>query len=324
MNAFMIMCHKNAHQVIRLAGKCVTKNTDVIIHADNLMDDAEYQLLTNFAAAKKGVYLTERRLHGTLDTRSLVDIAIEMVNCAKNIEDSENKHYKYYALLSGQDYLIKPMHWIEKQLEQLYPKPLIDCTPYSKSNWIYYKFRQSFIDKKYSEWIKNNLKKHAVIRKPFRLSEMFLRKLGELCKRDCYSELQKENIALYGGSAWWILPDIVMSFILDELKKNTYYIYLLLEQSNTPEETFFQILTMRSPVADQVDVNPEDMVAQNCKTWAYFSDDGKPFKGHPYIFTAHEFDKLRNSECWIARKFDETEDKSILDLLDQQVLEAIL
>ena len=116
------------------------------------------------------------------------------------------------------------------------------------------------------------------------------------------------------------MPDIVINYIIQEYNGNKEYIHFMLDESQTPEETFFQILTMRSPVSNLVEVNPIEMVAQNCKTWAYFSDDGKPFKGHPYIFTTQEFDKLCASECWFARKFDETVDNEIFDLIDQKLL----
>ena len=128
------------------------------------------------------------------------------------------------------------------------------------------------------------------------------------------------GIPLYGGSAWWALPDVAMDYILSEYTANPPYVSALLG-TNTPEETFFQIMTMRSPVKDLVHINPADMTEQNCKTWAYFSDVGKPFKGHPYIFTVNEYQKLIASDAWIARKFDSAVDSEILDMLDSFIRE---
>lgn len=126
-------------------------------------------------------------------------------------------------------------------------------------------------------------------------------------------------MALYGGSAWWILPDVAIKYIYKEYKDNSDVVKMLLE-TYTPEETFFQIMTMRSPVKNQVEINPKDMVAQNCKTWAYFSDEGKPFKGHPYVFTIDEFDKLKKSGYWFARKFDSEQDMEIINKIRQELL----
>lgn len=320
MNVCMIMCHKNAKQVIRLATRCITQNTDVIIHADCDMNNKEYKHIEEYVKNAGGVYLAHRRFHGVLDTRSLVDIVLEMIRCAKVVEQEKAKRYQYYFLLSGQDYLIKPMRWIESQLDSLYPKPLIDCTPYSDTNWIYYKFRNGSTSLRINKFIGKRLKDRPFLRKPFRLTELVLQRFEEMSKRNTYARLDREQVRLFGGSAWWVLPDIVINYIIQEYNGNKEYIHFMLDESQTPEETFFQILTMRSPVSNLVEVNPIEMVAQNCKTWAYFSDDGKPFKGHPYIFTTQEFDKLCASECWFARKFDETVDNEIFDLIDQKLL----
>ena len=74
---------------------------------------------------------------------------------------------------------------------------------------------------------------------------------------------------------------------------------------------------MKSDLQDLVEINPIDMIGQNCKTWAYFFDEDKPFKGHPYIFTENEYDKLIKKNCWIAKKFDISISKDILELLDK-------
>lgn len=318
MNAFMIMWHKNVQQVIRLAERCATDKTDVYIHSDVNVPKNEYSELVAYASRKANIYLTAKRYHGVLDTRSLCDIAFEMIKCAKQTEKETGRKYGYFALLSGQDYLLKPMIWIEKELEEMYPQPLIDCTPYAKTNWIYHKFADPSLLLDYHRWI-NELPK-GLLRKCFRVTELICRKIMRQLSSGVYKELCNEEVALYGGSAWWILPDQAIDYILDETEKKPTYVQTLLNETNTPEETFFQVMTMRSPVAKMVDVNHVDMVAQNCKTWAYFADEGKPFKGHPYVFTEREYEKLKTSSFWIARKFDITVDSKILDLLDVNLL----
>ena len=61
MNLFMIMGHKNAKQIIRMAKWLKTTESDVIIHCDSYMDDYEYKLLLNFSY-QSGVYITKKRL----------------------------------------------------------------------------------------------------------------------------------------------------------------------------------------------------------------------------------------------------------------------
>ncbi len=245
---------------------------------------------------------------------------MEMIQKAKEIEQKEQKEYQYYLLCSGQDYLIKPMSLVESELSTSYPKPFIDCTPYATDNWVYKKFRTTVALEAFAAWFRATFKK-GLLQNGFRLIRYMLARLFAICHMTTYDKMIKKGWKLYGGSAWWILPDKVIDFIYEEyFHKKSKELDILLDGSITPEETFFQIMTMRSPVCDLVDVNPTTMVAQNCKTWAYFSDVDKPFKCHPYIFTTKEFEKLQKSSCWFARKFDSHVDSDILDMIDNIIL----
>ncbi len=317
MNAIMIMCHKNMEQVARLIKRCKSKETRIILHIDFRYDLSERETQ---CFETEGVYFTEKRLEGELDTRSLVDIAMLMVEKAQWVEKEENIHFSYYLLLSGQDYLTKSIEFINKELKNSYPRPYIDCTPYDKKNWIYHKFKNNPYIFKYHAWVSRTFREGSLCRKAFRFLGSLFAYCSRLLKWNDYNYFKRNKVALYGGSAWWILPDGAIAYIVEEWNKKEKYLTRLLS-SYTPEETFFQIMVMRSPIRDLVSINPMDMVEQNCKTWAYFSDTDKPFKGHPYIFTTQEYEKLINKDCWIARKFDIREDSGIFDLLDKNIQE---
>ena len=309
------MCHKNPNQVIRLIDRCKNSNVDIVVHADINMSSQDYGILESYIRKKQGVFLTNKRLHGELDKRSLVDIVFEMLESAMKYSKQNDVHYKYFALLSGQDYLVKSIDWICEKLDENYPKPFIDCTPYHKDNWLYKKFNFSPSFVKYNEWITKSFKK-GFIRSSIRCSAVIYNFITcKILKKSVASYLIKNNVELYGGSAWWILPDIAIDYIYKN--KDSKISSYILDNVRTPEENYFQIMTMRSPIMELVQLNPYDMVEQNCKTWAYFSDEGKPFKGHPYIFTIQEAEKLENTDFWIARKFDEKIDNDIFDIIDE-------
>ena len=262
---------------------------------------------------------------GELDTKSLVEIVFLLIKRVKEIEKEEKIHFDYYLLLSGQDYLTKPICYINAQLKKSYPKPFIDCTPYDKSNWIYYKFNSIFGIRNFQSWVSEKFPKKGIrhlFRLFFRGVGIMAEKIVQFFHKTDYDYIKKKGVTLYGGSAWWILPDIVIDFIMQERVNNADWFKCLLN-SYTPEETFFQTLSMRSPIKELIELNPIDWVAQNCKTWAYFSDIDKPFKGHPYIFTENEYNKLIKKGCWIARKFDITISSKIFDLLDKYMENAI-
>ena len=319
MFIYMIMCHKNAKQVMRLAKRLKTDESDVMIHADSEMPDC--RLLFDFAD-KNGIYYTKKRIHGQLNTRSLVDIPMIMIDEIEEIQRREGKIYLYYALLSGQDYPIKPIHEINQELRRAYPIPLIDCTPYHESNWISKKF---LINKKMvQQWNKISSMPAGIRRKLYRLlyyAIHFFDHYYMIRKRKTTKDLL-DGIDLYGGSEWWVLPNKTISFISREYHSNLPHVKAILDESLTPDETFFQIETMRSEQKNLVVINPIDQREQNCKTWAYFSDENTPFMGHPYIITEDEYDKIANTECWFARKFDETESSIVLDMIDKRILDC--
>lgn len=308
MIAYMIMCHKNPEQVLRLADHLKTQNSDVFIHCDKRMESHDIEKII------RGGYSTISNRSGMLDDRSLVDIVFDLIKCVKQNEKESNIHYRYYALVSGQDYPIKNVDNINQNLIKNYPQPYIDCTPYSKNNWIFYKFDSKDWLIKIHRMITINIKKGSIIRKIFRAILYVLQKMISCLHMTDYYWFKKKGIDLYGGSAWWILPDKIIDFITKNMNEN--FSKRLLE-TRTPEETYFQTMAKCSPLGKYIEVNSPDTITQNCKTWAYFSDEGKPFVGHPYIFTVQEYEKLAQSDRWFARKFDETKDNEILDLLDK-------
>lgn len=220
-------------------------------------------------------------------------------------------------LLSGQDYPIKRVDWIESELKKEYPHPYIDCTPYNKNNWIYHKFQTSKFVLQLSRYIQT-LKK-GIVRDLFRIIRKIYLEIIEKCGLTTYNWFCRKRIDVYGGSAWWILPDLVINYIYGNYQSKTPVVSKILDETYTPEESFFQIMTMQSPISNLVNVNPIDQVSQSCKTFAYFSDIGKPFKGHPYTITSDMVDRLVKSDFWIARKFDMNEDERVFDLLDEAV-----
>lgn len=305
MIAYLVMCHKNPEQVNRLAQHLITEDSDVFIHCDANMSDEDIKKID------KGE-LTSNRYRGILDDRSLVDIVFELIDTAKKKELKDNIHYKYYALLSGQDYIIKPIDFVNEELKKNYPRPYIDCTPYDENNWVYHKFKYNFDIIRYNRYI-STLKK-GIVRKVLRGTAVIAQRVIKTLKKTDYHYFASHRISLFGGSAWWILPDQIIDYILSQTGED-YAQKLLLTW--TPEETYFQILAMRSPLKDMVHVNPIEQITQTCKTWAYFSDTDKSFKGHPYILTQKNMEQLINNDFWFARKFDEKIDCKIFDMLDE-------
>ena len=187
----------------------------------------------------------------------------------------------------------------------------------TKDNWIYSGFRWIRFHPYYRlvEKITNN----QITRKMMLLPAYGIQFLITIILGSPYRRLKKENCHLFGGSAWWILPVEIINMCLEEYEENTEIIRAF-KLKNTPEETFFQTMTMRSNLKKQVDVNDPNEILQNCMTYAYFFDDEHKPTGHPYILTENNFEMLQNRKEFFARKFDMNIDENILDMLDKNIL----
>lgn len=269
-----------------------------------------------------GGVLTSNRYHGVLGSYSLVQISDELMMTAVEWGKENGVHFDYYCLLSGQDYLIQSVRSINTQLLQNYPKPYIDCTPCYRGNWVYNGSRDcgwyKEVARKLSKVMPHTSWRRKIIKAPLLLANIVLRDFMNPQKR-----LEKSGVKLFGGSAWWILPDDMVAYLIEERakfgKKSRFF---PLTYVGVPEENYYQTILMNSSFNQRIEVNPPDMVAQNCKTYANFTPVGKKFIGHPYILKTEDkslLEKLAENK-FFARKFDIQVDSKILDWIDRNLL----
>lgn len=303
--ACLILAHKNASQIKRLSDTLTRNGLFVFIHLDRKWtltpDDKEL-----FASFSSNAYIIDERISTFLDHRSLVDASLALIREAKRVLNPN-----YYILMSAQDYPIKPIPELKDMLYRKYPNPFIDCTPYDKRNWIYYKFKDSGLYNDFLHTLRQS--RCCFIRKVERRLHKF--HLGNT-RFSLHRKLQESGVALYGGSAWWTLPDIVINEILSDINLNK-YLYNLNLKSYTPEETFFQTYTMRTSLKTKVSVNDRTEQAQNCLTYANFETPTKPFCGHPHIIESEDWKWLVARREFFARKFDMEKDKKVFDVIDK-------
>lgn len=316
-HAILIMAHKNVQQISRLVKSVATPDMDVFIHLDLKMPvtDTDLKLIKG---NNLNVYFTEHRISGELDKWSLPQIVLNLINKAYDIEKEENIEYKYFILLSGQDYPIRNINEIYNFLCESYPKPFIDCNPYAENTWL----SSKFLEYKYLHKIEklHETYKSGFIRKCLVLPIVVGDKISKMLKTSPYKRLTKLGCKLYGGSTWWILPRPAIEYIFKQVNLNT-KIVKELKKTWTPDETFFQIMTMASPLCDMVDINPINSGKQNCLTYANFTTPKKGFTGHPHALLKEDYERLmENSKTYLfARKFDSDVDSGILDLIDKKI-----
>jgi len=200
--------------------------------------------------------LTKKRYHGVLGSYTLVQISDELMRCAKEYERTHDIHFSYFCLMSGQDYLLKNRALIQEELQVSYPTPYIDCTPCAKGNWVYNGSRHSAwwnaANKKINQWLPKPGVVRKLVKTPVFAADLITRYWMNPC-----TKLTKNKIHLYGGSAWWILPDIMADYLLEIAEgfspESKFY---PLTGVGVPEENYYQTLLMNSEFRNRIEINP--------------------------------------------------------------------
>lgn len=114
---------------------------------------------------------------------------------------------------------------------------------------------------------------------------------------------------LYGGpqSAYWILNIKAARYIIQTLNKNDKNWHFF-KHTWGSDEFLLNTLLMDSPLR-------ETIVNEN-----FHLIDRSQGGTRPKTLTVHDFEMLKNSHKFFARKFDRKIDHKILDMVDQQLL----
>ena len=304
----LVLVHKNVHQLCRLCKQMNHPQITVFVHFDKKMNLNDEDII-KISSVGDNIKILPERFSCFLDEWSLVEATLALLRYAKTYMNEEKS--VYYALLSGQDYFIKPITDFVAFLDNKYPKPYIDCTPYNVGNWVYPKFTHTPL----AIW---GRKLNRILKiRGFLFVSCWMEILFPRIFFADY-KLFKYRIPLFGGSAWWVLPDVIVNEMFDYLDENKQFVRDF-KNTVTPEETFFQTMSMHSSLSHMIDLNDVDEREQNCLTYANFSPEGKIFSGHPYCIVKDDFKTLIKRHEFIARKFDETCDSEILDKLDDYI-----
>ena len=315
----LIMAHKNKHQLIRLIKAVSTENIDIFVHLDKkwMLKKEEIAEIKN---SSDNVFIVKKRIHGVLDRFSLPQIELNVIDAALAHERETGVKYGYFILLSGQDYPIKSKAYIQKFLDEQYPKPLIDYDPAVDGNWVWGKYQLTKWGNKIDEIQKR--RKKGLIRSIEVGFCVIAYKTEKFFRGIPWDKLQKSGIKIYGGSQWWILPHGVIDYVKEQQKHNKKVIKEL-KRAWTPEENFFQTLALNSPYAAHIIEN--DPIFNTGKgnfkamTYCNFITPTKPFRGHPHIIKVEDYERIMAKKALFARKFDDTIDSKVLDMIENKI-----
>jgi len=274
--AILILAHSNIEQLRSLVDS-LKNDFRVYIHIDAKSDIPmqTFDNETNVVAIKK-----HRIYWGSPD---IVYATLDLLKLAYN------DGCEYFMLISGQDL---PVCSCKKIIQEIENKPDINYVDYAtmpRPDWQF----NGGCDRLHLYWATNKDKGKQTVRS---ILFFIIRKIQKLfgLRRKLFP------ITYYGGSEWFNISREVAGFILNFTDENPAY---LAQFNNTmiADEIYFQTLIMNSPFADKV-VNDDKRYID----WA----SGPEF---PRTLRIEDFDKIKASGDFFARKFDWKTDKEVIE-----------
>ncbi|MEH2419657.1 MAG: beta-1,6-N-acetylglucosaminyltransferase [Nostoc sp.] len=297
--AYIILAHNNFNQLVRLISKLNTNDVSFFIHIDKKVDSKTYHQICTQLNELSNVFFI-RRYNSGWGSFNAVKASLEGI---KSIVETDT-YFDYIIHLSGQDYLIKSNREIHKFLQENKGREFIEYFPLPYSKWKGGGFRR--IEYWYIRWNDEDffIPEKREFKSPiasflYSFLTLLLPKKRKLPK----------GFAFYGGSAFWCLTGECVKYINDFVKQNPKFVNRF-NFTSLADELFYQIVILNSPFKDQV-------VNDNMR-YIDWGDDVNAY--HPLILEKKDFEKIRQSKKLFARKFDQSKDSDILDMIDKMIL----
>lgn len=342
--AYIILAHKLPEQLFRLVSKLDDGDPVFVIHLCKNTSAQDFQQAKRLFNNRQRVFFCKRE-DGSWGEFGIVQAVL---NGMKLLIDKKID-FDYLHVISGNDYPIKSNAYLKdffsrnkgKQFQwylpiyDYLPLGLPEGTIYGEgwkgyihpwgSEHRFLRFEkywfslwgerlmivpeQRFINKPLWNVIKIFLYNSPAYFRQRKLKREFLLMILSITHRQ--KRKMPEGFTPFAGSQWFSITRDCVSYILKthhdhpELKK--FFRHTLLS-----DESFFTTILVHSPY--------KESIAQNNYRYIRWNTEGA--RSHPEVLTKKDFAALRDSEKLFARKFDMNKDSEILDLIDDQILQA--
>lgn len=289
--AYIIIAHKNPDQLCRLIKTLTDGLSNFFIHIDKNVSISIFKSLEVFG---NDVHFVER-VFSKWSSYGLVQGTLNAMAAIKH----SKKDFDRIILLSGQDYPIKSNNYINKYLHE---------SPHS----IFFEYWPL---PNYNKWPKDKGGMYRINKYYFGLKfyQLFFSKLANLLA-SFFPLIRRKipvNMKPFAGSQWWIIDKYTTGYILDFVNKHPVYTAFH-KHTFASDELFFQMILLNSQ--DEKILNNIKNESNRFIKWKASS------VAHPELLTEIDFDDISNSDKLFARKFDQSVDSKILDLIDSNCL----
>lgn len=319
--AVLILAHKNPGQLQRLVTALDDERFDIYIHIDG-------KSKVHFEAPKVQrselcrILDSTERVDTYLNDFSLVDATMSLVRASL----SSQRGYKYYILLTGQDYPIKSMDTIYKTLMENYPICWIDSYGVEDAakhgvGWVEHVGHKRFSQKirRRLQHIVGNRFYYSQAGKFAKIPVVVYDRIMNLITDPPRTKVKRLGFTYSVGSHFWILPDVAIAHLLHVYEDNK-ALSDTFRHTAAPEESYFQTALSTFDEAiipepyGQFESKEAEMDNPALRLIKWY-EDGVHTSGHPASWSCEDIDFIRKSKALFARKFDGT--PAVLNLIDE-------
>jgi hypothetical protein len=280
--AYIILSHRFPEQLNRLIHALGTEQNSYFVHIDKRAN-AMYRRSKELLRDVPNLSFS-KRFTCNWGHFNIIKASFEALKLAV----ASQKSFDYVVLLSGQDYPIKSPQEIQRFFQINSGQEFIEHYAVDELNpWTQMPFPCNATTRVY-DW-------HFVFRSRLLMHLPFKRKFP------C-------GYKPYLGSQWWALSRDCAEYIVDFIDRHPAFLNFF-KNTYVPDEIFFQSVVLNSPFRNAV----------TNKTLT-FLDWENPNPNVPATLLKNDFNRLNNTPHLFARKFDQSRDSDILDLIDQKIL----
>ncbi|MBQ7538507.1 MAG: hypothetical protein IJT42_06050 [Treponema sp.] len=286
--AFIILCHKNSSQINMLLTELLKCDSDIYVHVDKKNNSLRSEIMSDehiFLLPESDSYSVE---WGGV---SIVQATLSLMRavCNSGIE------YGHICLLSGQDFLIRPVADFESLLAENPVMNFIELIPSFEKRYRVYRKRCEIF---YPKWINKNDLVVKILKRFYMLFTGGFSHTFSFCKRRKPFEF---DFAF--GSQWWCLTSNCVKYMMSYVDSHPEYVKFF-DKCIVPDECFFQTIFANSTFV------------RNQDDYLTYVNWGKNRRS-PEIFLSNDFNRLKKAseKFFFARKFDIQRDKIIVEML---------
>lgn len=278
--AILIHVHQDPQQLVRLVDRLLHPDVDIYVNVDAKANTADFRSVLD-----NRVHFIKNSIEVTWGRFSQVQ---QILNSFQEIRDSKIE-YSHILFISGQDYPLQSIDQIIQFLGENKDKSFIDYHLVSKDKndeW------RNVIHRRFEYWYflpSNDIRANGFVRKLYKL-------VGY--KRKYPTD------DIYYGACWFTLTSDAVDYLLDYIQSNPSVIKFF-QHTGCADELFFQSILLNSPLRDQM-VNNH-----------YRYIDWEKGGNRPKDLTVSDYDRIKESDAWFARKINPQIDNSLADLLDE-------